>query len=82
MTPVATTLDTAEPEIEPNRAEAVIAILAEPPRNRPIRASEVSVKNDEPPDLNRIWPKNTKATTMVEPICIGRPSIADWSQAR
>ena len=32
ITPVATMLETATPDTEPNRLDAVIAILAEPPR--------------------------------------------------
>ena len=35
MMPVETTLETALPEIEPNRLEPTMAIFDEPPRNRP-----------------------------------------------
>jgi len=34
--PVATTLATEDPDIEPNSAEVTIAILAGPPRHRPV----------------------------------------------
>ncbi len=73
---------TALPEIMPNRHEAVTAILAEPPRKRPIKVSAISVKNAEPPEANSRLPKNTKAITMVAATITGRPSMLPGSQVR
>ena len=75
MTPVETTLETALPEIEPNRLEPTIAILDEPPRNRPIRPAEISVKNLAPPAGSSRKPKNMKASTMVVETFIGKPNM-------
>ena len=73
--PVATTLATALPEIEPNRQEPSTAILAAPPRKRPISAIEMSVKNCMPPVLCSTCPNSTKAMTMVVATLIGRPRM-------
>ena len=73
---------TALPEIMPNKQEAVIAILAEPPRYRPIKVSAMSVKKAEPPEANSRLPKNTKAMTMVAATITGRPSMLPGSQIR
>jgi hypothetical protein len=64
-TPVATTLATALPEIVPNRADETTAIFADPPRNRPNRATAISVKNSAPPERPKSAPKNRNVTTMV-----------------
>ena len=82
MTPVVTTLETTLPEIEPKNPDAVTAIFACPPRKRPTRTIEISVKNAEPPDLIKIWPKKTKETTMVETTVMGTPRMPVGSQAR
>ena len=82
MTPVVATLETALPEIEPNRLEAVTAIFACPPRNRPTRIIEASVKKSDPPATSRIWPKKMNVTTTVETISIGVPRMAVGSNAR
>ena len=47
--PTASTFDTALPEIMPNSAEPTTAILAEPPRKRPIAAMATSEKKSAPP---------------------------------
>ena len=49
-TPVDATLETALPEMEPNKPEATTAILAEPPRVPPMAADDISVMNVDPPD--------------------------------
>ena len=79
-TPVVTTLATTLPDIVPKSEEPRIAILAGPPRYRPISAMEMSVKNAEPPDLKRTLPKNTNVTTTVVMIFIGTPKMAVESQ--
>ncbi len=73
--PVATTLATALPEIEPNRQEPSTAILAAPPRNRPISAIEMSVKNCMPPVFCNTWPNSRKAMTMVIATLTGKPRM-------
>ena len=60
ITPVDTTLETALPDMEPKKPDAITAILAEPPRVRPIRAAAISVKKSDPPARKRTWPKKTK----------------------
>ena len=47
--PVATVLATEEPEMEPNRAEVTVAILAGPPRHRPVSEVASSMKNAPAP---------------------------------
>ena len=42
-TPVVTTFDTAEPEIDPNKADPTTEILADPPRDCPVAAMARSV---------------------------------------
>ena len=79
MTPTVATLLTALPEIMPNRLDATTAILAAPPRRRPINAEAMSVNHSEAPDLSRSWPKNTNMMTMVQMIVIGMPNIATGS---
>ena len=74
-TPVATTLATALPEMEPNRQEATTAILAAPPRKRPINAIEMSVKKIMPPEYCSTAPNSTKAMTMVVATFSGRPRM-------
>ena len=76
ITPVDATLDTALPEIDPNKPEATTAILADPPRERPIREAAKSVKNSEPPDRNKTCPKNINTTTTVNIIIKGVPRSA------
>ncbi len=60
ITPVVATLDTAEPDIEPNKAEPTTAIFAEPPRERPVAAIAKSVKKAPPPAANKRRPKKYK----------------------
>ena len=47
--PTASTLLTALPEIMPNSAEPTTAILAAPPRKRPMADIEISAKKSAPP---------------------------------
>ena len=75
-------LETATPETEPNRLDAMIDILAEPPRYRPISTREMSLKNCEPPERISSWPKKTKVMTTVVPTTIASPSKALVSSAR
>ena len=71
MTPVDATLETALPEIEPNMAEAVTAILADPPRLRPISAAAISVKKSEPPDSSSNRPSSTIVLDRLTPETLG-----------
>ena len=64
--PVATTLATALPEMVPNSDEAMIAILAAPPRYRPKAAIARSVKKLAPPERPSSEPKNRNETTTVD----------------
>ncbi len=82
MTPVAATLATALPDTEPKKPEPTTAILAEPPRNRPMVSVAISVKKREPPLKLSSWPKNRKAMTMVVATASGRPSTPLTSSAR
>ena len=76
MTPVVATLLTALPEIMPNRLEPTTAILAAPPRRRPVSAEAMSVNHSEAPDFSSSWPKNMNMMTMVQMIVIGMPNMA------
>ena len=76
ITPVEATLETAEPEIEPNSPEATTAILAEPPRDRPMRAAARSVNHSDAPVWSRSWPIQMNSTTVSTMILSGRPSKA------
>ncbi|GIX14585.1 MAG: hypothetical protein KatS3mg118_2544 [Paracoccaceae bacterium] len=82
ITPVVTTFDTTLPEIEPNSDEARIAILAAPPRKRPIRLSAMSVKKAPPPVRNSRLPNSTKQITTVATMRSGAPIRPELSQAR
>ena len=82
MTPVAATLATALPEIEPKSADPTTAILAGPPRKRPMVSMAMSVKKREPPLVLRSWPKSRKAMTMVEATASGTPRMPLTSSAR
>ncbi len=81
-TPVATTLATALPEIEPMSPEPTTATLAGPPRMRPRPNSARSVKNAEPPVALSTWPKKTKTMTIVVATASGEPSTPLMSSAR
>src|SRR3546814_17682686 len=59
--PVVTTLATDEPEIEPNRAEVITAILAGPPRQRPATAVPRFLQKHPAPEHHRTAPKIMKA---------------------
>ena len=61
--PVATVLATDDPEMEPNRAEVTVAILAGPPRQRPVRAVASSMKNWPAPLDSKNAPKIMKGKT-------------------
>ncbi len=76
ITPVEATLDTALPEMVPNRPDATTAILAAPPRVRPIMAIEMSVMNWPPPVFTSRLPRNTNATTTEMAIFMGAPNKA------
>ncbi len=80
--PVITTFDTAVPEMDPNRLEATTAILAGPPRKRPMAAMAKSVSTVAPPLWNRTLPKSTKARTTVAATTNGKPSMPLVSRYR
>src|SRR3546814_10134552 len=63
--PVVTTLATDEPEIEPNKAEVITAILAGPPRQRPAAAVPRFMKKPPAPDRTRKAPKIMKGKKKV-----------------
>src|SRR4029434_907318 len=64
IVPSTTTLATALPLMVPNRLDETIAILAGPPRKRPINVREKSVKKAAPPTAQIVWPDQTKPKTM------------------
>ncbi len=75
MTPVEATLATADPEIEPKKPEATTAILAEPPRDRPIIAAATSVNHSDAPVCRSNCPIQMKRTTVKTIILRGRPRM-------
>ena len=81
-TPVAKMLDTTMPLMEPKSEEAKMEILAAPPRKRPIRPIEISLKKLAPPDEASSCPKNTKGMTTVTPINSTRPNSPLESRPR
>src|SRR3546814_8527006 len=68
--PVVTTLATDEPEIEPNRAEVITAILAGPPRQRPATAVPRFMKKPPAPERSRKAPKIMKGKTKVAKVAV------------
>ena len=82
MTPVDATLDTALPEIEPNMADATTAILAEPPRVRPMRVAASWVNHSEPPARISNWPMKMYITTTMQQMYIDSPNRATLSIPR
>jgi len=76
------TFETMLPEIDPNKDEPTMAILAGPPRYFPINAIAIPVKKVEPPALRSTWPKKTYTTTTVAMILIAMPRIALESHTR
>ena len=82
MTPVDATLDTALPEIEPNMADATTAILAEPPRVRPMRAAASWVNHSEPPVRISNWPMKMYITTTMQQMYMDNPNRATLSIPR
>ena len=63
--PVAMVLATDDPEMEPNSAEVTVAILAGPPRQRPVRAVASSTKNAPAPLFSKKAPNIMKGKTKV-----------------
>ncbi len=80
--PTVMTFETMLPEIDPNKDEPTIAILAGPPRYLPISAIAMPVKKVEPPVLRSTCPKKTYTTTTVAMILITMPRIALESHTR
>ncbi len=80
MTPVVATFDTAEPEMDPKSAEPTMAILALPPRVRPVAAMARSVKKAPPPAAKRSWPKKTNRSTVIVPTAKGVENTAELSK--
>ena len=62
--PTASTFDTALPEIIPNSAEPTTAILAAPPRKRPMADMAMSEKNSAPPVRASTWPRIVNGITI------------------
>src|SRR3546814_20818383 len=78
--PVVTTLATDEPEIEPNRAEVITAILAGPPRQRPATAVPRFMKKPPAPDRARKAPKLMKGQTKVATVAVTTTNRAEASR--
>src|SRR3546814_12195564 len=81
--PVVTTLATDEPEIEPNKAEVITAILAGPPRQRPATAVPRFMKKPPAPDRSRKAPKIMKGKTKVAQVSteerrVGKEGVRTW----
>ena len=76
--PVVTTLATEEPEMEPNSAEVMTAILAGPPRQRPASAVPRSMKKAPAPERSRKAPKIMKGKTKVAKVAVTTPNSASW----
>jgi hypothetical protein len=72
-TPTARALAAAIPETLPNMLEPTTAILAAPPRKRPIRLMARSLKKPEPPERASSCPMKTNAITIVVAISSTRP---------
>ena len=75
-TPVDITLETAEPEIEPMKAEAITAIFAVAPRFSPASARAASVSTPAPPVITSSRPKTMNSTTTKAATCRAEPSVA------
>ena len=65
ITPVVSTLEITEPDIEPMNPEAKMATLAAPPRNPPTRPSARSLKNAPPPVRCSTAPNRMKPMTRL-----------------
>lgn len=61
--PVATTSDVGLPDIVPYRPEEMTAILAGPPRDRPVTNDAMLKKNSPPPAFDRNVPNMTNRKT-------------------
>ena len=78
--PVVATLATALPLTVPKAAEAMVAILAAPPTERPDTRSAMSINAWPPPVCKRTAPNNTKAAIMVAARPVSIPPNAQVSQ--
>ena len=79
-TPVATTLPIAEPEIIPNRLEAMTAILPEPPVDLPAIRCPILIKVSAPPVPARIALKmlNIASMTAERPSMVPQIPVPLW----
>ena len=80
--PTASTLLTALPEIMPNSAEPTTAILAAPPRKRPMADIEISAKKSAPPVRASTWPRIVKGMTTITATCRMEPIAPLMSRPR
>ena len=80
--PTASTFDTALPEIIPNSPEPTTAILAEPPRKRPIAAMAMSEKKSAPPVRASTWPRMVNGMTTSTATCSTAPIMLLTSRPR
>ena len=80
--PTASTLETALPEIMPNKAEPTTAILAAPPRKLPIADIEISAKKSAPPVRASTWPRMVKGITTITATCRIEPMAPLISRPR
>ena len=76
--PVETTLATELPEMVPKIAEAIMAILAGPPRLRPASAVERSRKMRSAPQTLRKAPNSRNRNTVLAEPPMGIPKIPCW----
>ena len=80
--PTASTLLTALPEIMPNNAEPTTAILAAPPRKRPMAAIEISAKKSAPPVRASTCPRMVNGMTTITATCRIAPMAPFTSRPR
>ncbi len=73
--PVVTTLATALPESEPMMALAMAAVLAVPPRVRPVMRDESPIRSSPPPAASSTAPKSTNRYTKSAETPSGTPQI-------
>lgn len=71
--PVVTVFAVGLPEIEPNKALAITATFADPPRDLPAMAMESLKKNSPAPAFFKKAPKSIKIKTKVAATEIGEP---------
>lgn len=73
--PVVAAFATGDPDSIPIKALAKIAVLAGPPRKRPVNENDISINHFPPPSFSRNDPNKTKMMINVAEIPIGTPKI-------